>query len=66
MMSSFRASASRPSEASLVVEVEVEVDESDCELLWFAEVVDGPVGCKLWPYDAPEVLPVLFDVEDGA
>ncbi|MCE4351877.1 hypothetical protein M0411_12190 [Xanthomonas hortorum pv. vitians] len=46
--------------------VEVEVDESDCELLWFAEVVDGPVGCKLWPYDAPEVLPVLFDVDDGA
>lgn len=62
MMSSFRASASRPSEASLVVEV----DESDCELLWFAEVVDGPVGCKLWLYDAPEVLPVLFDVDDGA
>ncbi|AKC77532.1 hypothetical protein XB05_01315 [Xanthomonas arboricola] len=62
MMSSFKASASRPSEASLVVEV----DESGCELLWFADVVDVPVGCKLCPYDAPEVLPVLFDVDDGA
>lgn len=68
MMSSFRASASRPSEASLVVEVEVEVEveESDCELLLLAGVVDVPVGCRLSPYDAPDVLPVLFDVENGA
>ncbi|SYZ54213.1 hypothetical protein CPBF426_23430 [Xanthomonas arboricola pv. juglandis] len=60
MMSSFRASASRPSDASLVVE------ESACELPLLAGVVDVLVGCRLWPYEVAELPLVLFDVEDGA